>query len=196
MSMKKIVLLVVALLTVDLIPMSASQACSRSQPFTLDELFDNAEVIVRATAVRYAKTPGDPRFMTTGVPESTIEFRVEEKLRGKNIPDKIVLNGYLSDLDDFNDVPVPYMFVRPGGRGGSCFANTYKEGAQFLLFLRKSGNRFTSDISALGPTNEQLHSKEDPWLVWVTDHLKTHTGRSVSVRGNTLQWLILYGFFS
>src|SRR6185295_4987305 len=107
--MKKIVLLVVALLTVGLMPMSGSQACSRSQPFTLDELFDNAEVIVRATAVRYAKTPGDPRFMTTGVPESTIEFRVEEKLRGKNIPDKIVLNGYLSDLDDFNDVPVPYM---------------------------------------------------------------------------------------
>jgi hypothetical protein len=164
--------------------MGASQACIRDKPFTLDELFDNAEVIVRATAIRYAKPPGDMR--TTGVPDSTIEFRVEEKLRGRNLRDAIIINGYLSDWDDFNEMPVPYMFVRPGGRSGSCFANTYKEGAQFLLFLKKAGDVYTADISPLGPTNEQLHSNDDPWLVWVTNHLKTLSHKSASIAGNAL----------
>jgi hypothetical protein len=142
-------------------------------PFTLDELFDNAEVIVRATAVGYNKPPDDPRFITTGEADSTIEFRIEEKLKGKDVPDTITLNGYLSDKDDFNEMPVPYMFVRPYGRRGSCFANTYKEGAQFLLFLKKTKDGYTPNISALGPTNEQLHSDNDAWLVWVRDHLKS-----------------------
>lgn len=152
---------------------ASSQACSRVRPFTLNELFDNAEVIVRATAVRYAKPPDDPRFSTTGKPDSTVEFRIEETLRGKDVPEGIVLNGYLSDKDDFNELLVPYMFVRPNGRSGSCFANTYKEGGQFLLFLKKTKDLYTPNISGLGPTNEQLHSDQDPWLAWVRDHLKS-----------------------
>ena len=193
--MSRILSLVISVLTVGLIPMSASQACSRMKPFTLDELFDNAEVIVRATAVKYAKAPDDPRFMTTGVPDSTIEFRVEDRLRGKNLTDKIILNGYLSDKDDFNDIPVPYMFVRPGGRSGSCFANTYKEGAQFLLFLKKTGEVYSPNISALGPTNEQLHSDDDPWLVWVRNHLSTLAHKestSALVTDGILQWLVFH----
>ncbi len=114
------------------------------------------------------------------------DFRIEDKLRGKNLSDTLILNGYLSGWDDFNEMPVPYMFVRPGGRSGSCFANTYKEGAQFLLFLRKTRDVYTADISPLGPTNEQLHSNDDPWLVWVTDHLKTFPHKSASIGVNTL----------
>jgi hypothetical protein len=193
--MRRILSLVVSVLTAGLIPMGAGQACSRIKPFTLDELFDNAEVIVRATAIRYAKPPGDPRFTTTGVPDSTIEFRVEDKLSGKSVPDTLVLNGYLSEKDDFNELPVPYMFVRPGGRSGSCFANTYKEGAQFLLFLKKTEDVYTSNISALGPTNEELHGNDDPWLAWVTNHLKTPSDKPASIRGSALQWLIFYGVF-
>lgn len=184
MSMRRILPLLVSVLTVGLIPMGASQACIRDKPFTLDELFDNAEVIVRATAIRYVKPPGDMR--TNGVPDSTIEFRVEDKLRGKNLPDAIILNGYLNDWDDFNEMPVPYMFVRPGGRGGSCFANTYKEGAQYLLFLKKTRDVYTADISPLGPTNEQLYSNDDPWLVWVSNHLKTLAYKSASTRDDDL----------
>lgn len=156
-----------------LTPATSSRACSRITPFTLGELFDNAEVIVRVTAVKYVKPPDDPNIITTGEPDSTIEFKVEEKLRGGDVPDTIVLNGYLSDKDDFNEMPVPYMFVRRLGRRGSCFANTYKEGAQFLLFLKRTKGAFTSNISALGPTNEQLRSDNDAWLIWVRNHLKS-----------------------
>jgi hypothetical protein len=148
-------------------------ACSRGGAFTFSELFDNADVIIRATAVQYAKPPDNPNMKTSGEPDSTVQFKVEEILRGKDLPDRIVLNGYLSDKDDYNDMAVPYTFVRPNGRRGSCFANTYRQGGQFLLFLKKSDKTYTPNISALGPTNEQLRSENDPWLEWVKNHLKT-----------------------
>jgi hypothetical protein len=77
-----------------------------------------------------------------------------------------------------NDQPVPYSFVRMGGRRGSCFANTYKQSAQFLLFLGKKpeateGTEYTPDIDALAPVNEQLHSADDAWLVWVRNYLRS-----------------------
>ncbi len=183
---------VVLLGCVSLAHPASSRACSRMKPFTLDELFDNAEVIVRVTAVKYAKPPDDPNIITTGEPDSTIEFKVEEKLRGKDVPDTIVLNGYLSDRDDFNEMPVPYMFVRPYGRSGSCFANTYKEGAQFLLFLKRTKDGYTPNISALGPTNEQLHPDKDEWLIWVRNHLKLldKKGKESALLGrDALRWL-------
>ena len=149
------------------------QACSRIKPFSFDELFVGDQIIVRATAVKYAKTSDNPQIITSGKPDSIIEFKVEERLRGENIPDKITLNGYLSEKDDYNELPVPYKFVRPNGRRGSCFANTYKEGGQFLLFLKRTGNDYTTNISALGPTNEQLRSEDDAWLIWVRNYLKS-----------------------
>src|SRR5688500_14035485 len=107
-------------------------ACSRFAPFSFDELFV-ADAIVRATADRYVKEP-ENSTRTTGIPDSEIEFKIEEVLRGKSFPKTIRLHGYLSDKNDYNDMPVPYTFVRKNGRSGSCFANTYKRGSQFLLF--------------------------------------------------------------
>jgi hypothetical protein len=69
------------------------------------------------------------------MPDSTVEFRVAEVLKGEHVPNTLIIPGYLVDKDDFNDRPVPYDFIRPGGRAGSCIANRYKEGAEFLLFL-------------------------------------------------------------
>jgi|GEM_PF-1850264 len=192
--MKRVLSVIVSLVSLGcglLIP-TAGKACSRSRPFTLDELFDNAEIIVRVTAIQYAKPPDAPSLYTTGEPDSTIQFKVEEKLRGNDVPDTIVLNGYLSNEDDFNEMPVPYMFVRPYGRRGSCFANTYKEGAQFLLFLKKTKDGYTSNVSALGPTNEQLHSDKDTWLIWVRNHLKSlekKGNKSALFNCEVLRWL-------
>ncbi|HYE73873.1 MAG TPA: hypothetical protein VEF04_11095 [Blastocatellia bacterium] len=145
--------------------------CSRIGPFKFSELFGNADVIVRVRAVKYAKPPDNSLLRTTGVADSIIQFKVEEILRGKNVPEHILLNGYLSDQDDYNETPIPYTFVRRSGRSGSCFANTYRKGAQFLLFLKKADDKYTSNISALGPSNEQLRSENDPWLNWVKDYL-------------------------
>ena len=145
-------------------------AC-QAVPLAPSQLSTNADVIVRATAVRYAKAPEGN--LTSGLPNSTVEFRVEEILKGENVPATLVINGYLSDKDDFNDRPVPYNFIRPGGRSGSCIANSYKKGTEFLLFLKMKEGKLTPYWAALTPVNEQLRSSDDPWLQWVRDYLKT-----------------------
>ena len=182
-------------ISVTLCPAIPALACSRVAPFSFDELFA-ADVIVRATAVRYVTGP-DPNTRTTGEPESAIEFRVEEALKGESLPESVVLHGYLSDRDDFNDGEVPYKFVRRDGRAGSCFANSYREGAQFLLFLKKKGEGFTPNFSALGPTNEQLRGADDAWLRWVKEYLKTHGRKEgpgappISLASDVVGWLSL-----
>jgi hypothetical protein len=88
-------------------------------------------------------------------------------VKGRHVPTDLDLAGYLGGPDDFNELPVPYHFVRRGGRSGSCFANTYRQGGDYLLVLKLVDNAYTTDWYALGPTNEQLHSAADPWLQWV-----------------------------
>ena len=128
-----------------------------------------ADVIVWAKAVEYARPPNDPSIITTGVPDSRVRFTVIETVKGQAIQE-LVLPGYLVSTDDFNDKPVPYMFVRHGGRAGSCFANQYRRDAQYQLFLKKPKDReFTANWAALAPVNEQLRSSEDPWLIWVRE---------------------------
>jgi hypothetical protein len=144
--------------------------CSRGEPFSFDELWA-ADVIVRATAVKYVKEPDRRIGITTGVPNTQVEFRVDEVLRGRRVPETLLINGYLSDEDDFNELEVPYKFVRMNGRSGSCFANTYRKGGQFLLFLEKTKEGYSPNISALGPTNEQVRGSEDPWVIWVRTEL-------------------------
>lgn len=146
-----------------LVGANSAFGCTRLVPFAFDELFV-ADAIVRATAERYMKEPSSNN-RTTGLPESEIQFRIEEVLRGKDFPKTIVLNGYLSEKNDYNEMPSPYTFVRKNGRSGSCFANTYRKGGQFLLFLRKTDDGYTPNISPLGPSNEQLHDDDDSWLL-------------------------------
>ena len=154
---------------------SATPACSRAYPFRLGELF-SADFIVRATAVKYQLAP-KPDGQLVPNPESTIEFKIEERIWGVAAPKTILLNGYLTDQDDFNEVPLPYRFVRPTGRAGMCQTNYYKKGAQYLLFVKRSDflvqttTGFTTQISALGPTNEQLRGAKDPWVKWVKAYL-------------------------
>ena len=127
-----------------------------------------ADAIVRARAAEYAVAPSDT-LGTTGTPDSRIRCKVIERIRG-SVPSDLILPGYLVDRDDFNDQRPPYTFVRPNGRAGSCFANSYRSGGQFLLLLKKTkSGEFTVNWYALGPVNEQLHSDEDPWLLWVRE---------------------------
>jgi hypothetical protein len=127
----------------------------------------DADAIVRVRAIEYERLPADSNVITTGVPDSRIRFSILEVIRGHDIKKELVLPGYLSSHDDFNDQPAPYSFVRQNGRRGSCFANTYRRGAQFLLVLKKKNHQFTVNWYALGPVNEQLRSERDPWLTWV-----------------------------
>jgi hypothetical protein len=112
-----------------------------------------------------------------------IRFKVLEVIRGSLLREssELILPGYLVDHDDYNDKLPPYNFVRPNGRSGSCFANSYRSGAQFLLILkREQPLGYTADWYELGPTNEQLHSADDPWLRWVREQAKGQVGPKAS----------------
>jgi hypothetical protein len=163
--------LIVTALAVACVP-RAGLACSGPPAISAVVMVRDADAIVRAKAVDYARPPADPARRTTGVPDSRIRFTVLEVIRGSTI-ETLELPGYLSDTDDFNDHEAPYGFVRPNGRTGSCYANTYRSGAEFLLVLKRTQDgAYTVNWYALGPTNEQLHSDHDPWLTWVRQESK------------------------
>jgi hypothetical protein len=149
-----------------------AQPCSIVGPISPSEMVRRADAIVRATAVEYATPPGNSDLFTSGVPDSVVRFKVVEVIKGNALPEEILLHGYVTERDDFNDRKPPYTFVRPGGRSGSCFANSYRQSADFLLVLQGSGTSFTVNWYALGPVNEQLQSNDDQWLVWVRQEVK------------------------
>src|SRR2546423_7183568 len=122
-------------------------AC-RAPPPSPTAMVSRAEIIVRATAVEYVKSPvGDLRQLNEPG-DAEIDFRVKEILKGQTVPATIVLNGYLTARNDFNDRPVPYDFVRPGGRGGSFYPHWYMQGPDIFLILKK-GNGTVQNRSFL-----------------------------------------------
>jgi hypothetical protein len=103
----------------------------------------------------------------------TVKFKIIETLKGEPI-DPLLIYGYLTDEDDYNEMPVPYTFIRPGGRGGTCYADSYKKGADFLLFLKKGkNNKLMLYWKGLAPINEQIRPTDDEWLHWVKKQLQT-----------------------
>jgi hypothetical protein len=135
----------------------------------------SAAAIVRVLAVDYVTPPATApaNDMRTGAPDSKIRFHILEVIRGQGLTSEIMLPGFLSNHDDFNDHAPPYEFVRPNGRAGSCYANTYRRDAQFLLVLKKgTDGEYTVNWYALGPVNEQLRSEDDPWLLWVRQEVR------------------------
>lgn len=148
---------------------AAGWACSVVTITSNVDLVRYADGVIRAKAVEYARPPSNPNIWTTGVPDSKVRFEELEVIRGVGASG-LVLPGYLVQKDDFNDQRAPYTFVRPVGRAGSCFANSYRQGAEYLLFLKKTNSGdFTVNWAALAPVNEELHSSEDAWLIWVRE---------------------------
>jgi hypothetical protein len=125
-----------------------------------------ADLIVRATAIGYAMRPQTTQMI------GSIRFEVTEVIKGRRIAE-LVLKGELVDFDDFNETPQPYQSARPNADRGSCWAWQYKTGAQYLLILEKDRTRgLTAEWYPRAPVNEQLHSDEDPWLLWVRTRAK------------------------
>ena len=149
--------------------------CSTNRAVSSVEMVKQADAIVRVSAVEYAIAPQDPNVFTTGEPDSMIRFKVLEVIR-RRMSMELILPGYLVDEDDFNLRQPPYDIVRPNGLSGSCFANSYRSGGQFLLMLKKKqSGGYTVNWYALAPVNEQLHSINDPWLLWVREQAKKQT---------------------
>lgn len=154
-----------------LLPPGTASPCSVLRPVSSEEMVAGADLILRATAVEYF-VPPKAEGGTTGVPESQVRFRVEETVKGTYTSRQLILPGYLSERDDWNDHDPPYRFVRPNGRRGSCFANTYHRSAQFLLVLKHQDGEYSVNWYALGPVNEQLRSADDAWVQWVRARVK------------------------
>jgi hypothetical protein len=151
--------------------------CKTARSVSNVDMVREADAIVRVIAENYTVAPKAP-ISSTGFDvesDSRIRFKLLEVVRGK-VPGDLVLPGVLVDMDDFNDQVPPYNLVRPAGRRGSCFASSYRSGGQFLLMLKKrSDGIFTLNWYPLAPVNEQLHSTDDPWLLWVRKQAKANS---------------------
>jgi hypothetical protein len=131
-----------------------------------------ADAIVRVKARGYVSIPEERSFDPKGQPTARVRFEVLEVLKGTDIGQEVVLPAFLADSDDFNPNPVPYSLARPGSQG-TCYADWYRTGGEFLLLLREiSPAEFTVRWAGLAPLNEQLRGEGDPWLVWVREQLK------------------------
>lgn len=175
------VLVLITIFTVAILSIPAHACSSASAEINPEVLIKNAEIIVRATATGYAGRPADSSQIRS------IEFRVEEILKGENVPNTFLIGGFLTGEDDFNDGPIPYNGVRPMGRHGSCYARHYKQGAEFLLFLKRHNpsdersmlwGEITPYWASMAATNEQLSSSADAWLLWVREYLRRSNEQS------------------
>ena len=145
--------------------------CSVTRIPSAAELITEAEAIVLMRAEGLATQKG--RSGSFAGSDTQVRFRVVEILKGI-VPGEIIeFNGALTEQDDRNDRPVPYDFIRPGGRHGNCVALEYRQGAEYLLLLKRSSNQaalpdtLTPYWAALAPTNEQVFGPADPWVAWV-----------------------------
>lgn len=100
-----------------------------------------------------------------------IEFEVIEILKGPTLSVPVRIPGTLVTQNDFSDQAIPYTFVRRGGRSGNCFAFGYRQGAEYLLFLRPGRDSLTPYWAPLAPINEQVRNAQDPWMAWVRRQL-------------------------
>jgi hypothetical protein len=159
---------------------------------TPPELVDNATLVLHVKARVYcprqecselpASIGPEPKPIFANEPmssssigafvEGLIAFDVIEVLKGPNMQVVVAIPGKLVERDDYNDQRVPYNFVRREGRSGSCYARTYRQGAEYLLFLRPVGKVMTPYWAPLAPINEQVRSAQDPWVVWVRNQLR------------------------
>ena len=133
-------------------------------------MVDRANVILRVTAVDYAVPPqGTSR--TTVVFEPQVRFTVTEVVKGTYTEANLTFPGNLTEVDEWNPGSSPYTGPRATA-SGACYSNSYRKGGQFLLMLVGSTGGYSPNVLPLSPSNEQLHSAEDPWLLWVREEVK------------------------
>ncbi|HEX8693848.1 MAG TPA: hypothetical protein VF746_15610 [Longimicrobium sp.] len=173
----QVLLSLVAALTASPDARAPGAMCSVDPPIEFSvartrRIVNDAEVVVRAVAVGSA-TPGR-RLKAWDY--DTLAFEVREVLKGENVSDTIYFGGVVTEHDDFQEGPVPYLSHRTLHAAGDCINAYYRIGAEYLLLLgRVPGNRrlrgLTPYWTLLAPTNEQLRGPDDPWLLWVREQV-------------------------
>jgi hypothetical protein len=132
-------------------------------------LVADAAIIVRARAIAIDSASASA---SSRAPAGARFERIELLKAADSLPPVFTVSpGALVDLDEFNTHSVPYPVVRRSGLAGTCFATTYRRGAEYLLFMNRSADGSVTPYWApLMPTNEQLRGPMDPWLLWVRAH--------------------------
>ena len=144
-----------------------SIACSPVRVDTPQQLVDKADAIYRVRASSAAPSlPPDPN-RAWHWPETQIRFQVLGVVKGPAVS-SVVLPGAFTNKPDSNDHPPPYKMLRLGGRGGSCFASSFRKGHEYLVFLKGNSPYW----SPLAPTTEEINGAEDTWLRWVVRRVK------------------------
>lgn len=136
----------------------------------------DADIIVRARVWRLNEAPAAPSPPWV---ETSIRLGVAEVLKGE-VQFTVDVSGTLANHSDMNNLPVPYGMVRPGGRGGGCFARSYQRDGEYLLLLKKVLGKLTPYWASLGATNEQIRGADDPWVAWVRQQLASTPETSTS----------------
>jgi hypothetical protein len=139
-----------------------------------------ADVIVLVRAAEQLGTPfiGDARQISQQMTAygrefgTDVRFDVLDVLKGTLTEKSLRVEGFLVDRDDPNDRPAPYDFVRPEGRGGDCFAHSYKQSADYLLFLQRRNGQLTPYWASMAAINEQVFGDDDKWLAWVRTQIQ------------------------
>ena len=129
------------------------------------EMVQAADVAVRAIAVDSTQTLDGA---------SSVRFRTTDVLHGPFPHPEFTFRGHFVDEDGFNTLSVPYQLVRRAG--GSCHAEHYRQGGEYLFLLVRDWDHLTPYWFALGPTNEQIRGDDDPWLQWVREQLAQSPG--------------------
>lgn len=129
------------------------------------DMVQESDVVARAVAVDSTQTLDGLSF---------VRFRTTEVLRGPFPHAEFTFRGYFVDEDGFNTLSVPYQLVRRAG--GSCHAEHYRKGAEYLFLLKSDRDYLSPYWFALGPTNEQIRGDNDPWLQWVREQLAEDPG--------------------
>lgn len=175
-SMKKNLILCFVLIMMIPLDHDIAHACKPIRILSPDALIQQANFVVVATAVKYTRIPKEREYITKEEDYvGEIEFHVKSLLKGELSEKRLIIEGILTDNDDYNEDPVPYEWVRPMGQLGYCFGVHYKRNADFLLFLSHPAPAHDDWLrrdpspywASLAPTNEQLHPKNDAWLNWV-----------------------------
>jgi hypothetical protein len=143
---------------------NSALACSPAHINTPQELIALADGIYRVKPVAYGLPKPSSRIFPW--PDTQVRLKVLATIKGTP-QSELQVPGDLGRENDPNDHPVPYEFVRPGGRSGNCYAVTYRKASQYLLFV-KDGSPYWSPLA---PTTEQVSGPMDPWVIWVMEQL-------------------------
>ena len=161
MRLIKISLLATGALVVSVAGAPAVHACTAMLK-PADQVIREAEVILLVRAMEPA-----PWMRTSG---GMVVLRALDLLKGSYDRPFVTVPGQIRDYRSDPARRPPYDQIDCVGRVpgcGSCFAQSYREGARYLLLL-KGGTPYWAPLS---PTNEEVSGPDDPWVVWVKRQL-------------------------